>query len=131
MRTVDSPETAPCPAPEQGVNMSAYCLWDVREIHDQDAMDEYVEQVTNTVEAHGGRYVVIGGPWQVVEGDWHPTYPVLIEFPSMQAATGWYASDEYRDLKALRMGASVSDAVFMDSAGAQAHLAGAAQEVTR
>ena len=40
--------------------MTAYCLWDVREIHDQDAIDEYVEKVTATVEAHGGEYVVIG-----------------------------------------------------------------------
>ena len=103
--------------------MTAYCLWDVREIHDQDAIDEYVEKVTATVEAHGGEYVVIGGPWQVVEGDWHPTFPVLIRFPSMEAANGWYSSDDYRVLKALRTGASVSDAVFMDSSGAEEHLA--------
>ena len=41
----------------------------------------------------------------------------------MEAANGWYSSDDYRDLKALRTGASVSDAVFMDSSGAEEHLA--------
>lgn len=102
--------------------MTAYCLWDVREIHDQEAIDEYVARVTATVEAHGGEYVVIGGPWQVVEGDWHPTYPVLIVFPTMEAANGWYASDDYAELKALRLGASVSDAVFLDSSGVEHEL---------
>lgn len=94
--------------------MTAYCLWDVREIHDHDAMNDYVDRVTDTVTAFGGEYVVIGGPWQIVEGDWHPAYPVLIEFPSLERAHEWYSSELYAPLRDLRHAASVSDAVFFE-----------------
>lgn len=109
--------------------MPAYCFWNVREVHDQVAYDEYVATVTPTVHAHGGEYVVVGGPWQVVEGSWHPAFPVLIRFPSMDHAMRWYESDEYRPLRELRLGASEGDAVFMDSVGAEQHLESAADAV--
>ncbi len=96
--------------------MTAYCLWDVREIHDHDAMNDYVARVTETVIAFGGEYVVVGGPWQIVEGDWHPAYPVLIEFPSLERAHEWYSSELYAPLRDLRHAASVSDAVFFAGA---------------
>ena len=94
--------------------MTAYCFCDVREIHDHDAMNDYVDRVTDTVTAFGGHYVVVGGPWQIVEGDWHPAYPVLIEFPSLERAHEWYSSQLYAPLRDLRHAASVSDAVFFD-----------------
>lgn len=95
--------------------MTAFCLWDVREIHDQAAMDHYVANVTDTVAAFGGEYVVVGGPWQVVEGDWRPSYPVLITFPTIEAANDWYHSEAYRELKAQRLRAATCDAVFLES----------------
>ena len=98
--------------------MTAYCLWDVREIHDHDAMNDYVARVAETVTAFGGAYVVVGGPWQIVEGDWHPAYPVLIEFPSLERAHEWYASELYAPLRDLRHAASTSDAVFFDGTAA-------------
>jgi|GEM_PF-174058 len=98
--------------------MTAYCLWDVREIHDHGAMEEYVARVTETVTAFGGEYVVVGGPWQIVEGDWRPAYPVLITFPSIEAAHDWYGSDLYAPLRDLRHVASVSDAVFFEGVDA-------------
>jgi uncharacterized protein (DUF1330 family) len=94
--------------------MTAYCLWDVREIHNHDAMNDYVARVTDTVTAFGGEYVVVGGPWQIVEGDWHPAYPVLIEFPSLERAHEWYSSELYAPLRDVRHAASASDAVFFD-----------------
>lgn len=32
-------------------------------------------------EQYGGRYVVLGGKFDVVEGDWRPVFLVIIEFP--------------------------------------------------
>lgn len=98
--------------------MTAYCLWDVRTIHDQDAMNDYVARVTDTVTAFGGEYVVVGGPWQIMEGDWRPSYPVLITFPSIERAHEWYASDLYAPLRDLRFAASSADAVFFDGVAA-------------
>ena len=64
--------------------MAAYFLVDVLAIKDAAKMDEYRAQVAPVVEKFGGRYVVIGGPFQVVEGSYQPTFPVMIEFPSME-----------------------------------------------
>lgn len=94
--------------------MPAYCLWDVREIHDQDAMDDYVARVIDTVSEFDGEYLVVGGPWQIVEGDWRPSYPVLITFPSLERAHEWYSSDRYAPLRQCRLAASSCDAVFLD-----------------
>ncbi len=96
--------------------MTAYCIWDVREIHDQAAMDDYVAGVTESVTAYGGRYLVVGGPWQIVEGGWRPAYPVVIEFPSLERAHEWYSSESYAPLRELRHRASTCDAVFVDGA---------------
>ena len=98
--------------------MSAYCFFDVLEVTDAAQMDTYRAGVFSTVEKHGGRYVVIGGPLEVVEGHWRPAFPVIIEFPSMAAAQRWYNSAEYAPLKALRLAATRGNAVFMDAPSA-------------
>jgi len=40
---------------------------------------------------------------QTLEGDWKPKRIVVTEFPSIEQARGWYDSEEYRPLKALRL----------------------------
>lgn len=99
--------------------MTAYCLFDIRQIHDEEAMARYREAVVPTVAAYGGRYEVIGGPWTVVEGRWRPSFPVLIAFPDLATAEAWYRSDEYRELRQLRLAAVTSDAVFFDGVTAE------------
>jgi len=94
--------------------MPAYYLVDVREIRDSAKMDEYRARINPVVERFGGRYVVIGGPSQVLEGSYHPVFPVMIEFPCMADARRWYDSEEYRELKALRLSATVSNAFFLE-----------------
>lgn len=101
--------------------MSAFCFWDVREVHDRAAMDDYVARVGETVADYGGRYEVVGGAWEAKEGSWRPTYPVLIRFPSLADANAWYDSEAYRALKAQRLRATTGDAVFMASVGAASH----------
>jgi uncharacterized protein (DUF1330 family) len=94
--------------------MSAYCLFDILEVTDPAAMDEYRTRVVPIVEKFGGRYVVAGGKLDVVEGSWRPAFPVIIQFPSLEQAHKWYGAEEYRELKALRLSACKSNAVFME-----------------
>lgn len=94
--------------------MSAYYFVDVREVKDPAKMEDYRARVSAVVEEFRGRYVVIGGPFQVVEGSYQPVFPVMIEFPSMLDARRWYDSNEYRELKALRLAATVSNSFFME-----------------
>lgn len=94
--------------------MTAYFVFDVREIRDGDKAAEYRSQVFDTVEQHGGRYLVLGGPVEAVEGDWSPNIPVIIEFPSLEKARAWYDSDVYGPLQSLRMEAMDAHAVLID-----------------
>ena len=93
--------------------MPAYYLVDIREIKDAAKMEEYRARIRPVVEKFGGRYLVIGGPFEVVEGSYQPVFPVLIQFPSMEDARRWYESDDYHDLKQVRLVAAVSNGVFM------------------
>ena len=94
--------------------MAAYCIFDIRDIVDEAGLETYRDRVRATVERYGGRYLFVGGRFEVVEGGWRPTFPVLIEFPSLEQAHQWYGSEEYRELKELRLRALRSDAVFME-----------------
>jgi uncharacterized protein (DUF1330 family) len=94
--------------------VAAYYLVDIREIKDAAKMEDYRARIAPVVEKFGGRYVVIGGPAEVVEGSYQLVFPVMIQFPSMQDARWWYDSEDYRELKALRLAATVSNAFFMD-----------------
>jgi uncharacterized protein (DUF1330 family) len=95
--------------------MAAYCLFDKVEVHDPAKLGQYAAAVLPIVERYGGRYVLMGGKCDVVEGQWRPTYPVMIEFPSLEQAYAWYNSEEYRELKELRLSAGKYNAVFMES----------------
>ena len=41
--------------------------------------------------------------------------PVLIEFLNLERAKAWYGSDQYKELKELRLSATKADAVFIES----------------
>jgi uncharacterized protein (DUF1330 family) len=43
-----------------------------------------------------------------------PSFLVIIEFPSLEKAYEWYNSDDYTELKALRLAAAESIAVFIE-----------------
>lgn len=94
--------------------MPAYFLVDILAIKDAAKMERYRSQVSPVVEKFGGRYLVIGGPFRTVEGSYQPTFPVLVEFPSMEDAQRWYDSDEYRELKNLRLEATLCNGFFME-----------------
>ncbi|MCB0768366.1 MAG: DUF1330 domain-containing protein, partial [Flavobacteriales bacterium] len=72
--------------------MKAYSIFDVHAIHDEQGMSSYRQAVVATVERFGGRYVAIGGPLELIEGNERPTFPVIVEFPDMTAARNWYDS---------------------------------------
>jgi len=94
--------------------MSAYCIFDIVEITDVEKMQEYRSKVGATVEQYGGRYIVRGGPFAIVEGDWSISYPVVLEFSNLKNAYRWYNSKEYRELKKLRLIAAKSNGFFVE-----------------
>ena len=98
---------------DQGATMSAFVVADVLSVGDSAAMDEYHRGTPPSIEAHGGRFVVRGGSFEVLEGDWTPGRVVVVEFPDMTALKAWYGSDEYRRLAAIRQSASSSNLIAL------------------
>jgi uncharacterized protein (DUF1330 family) len=68
------------------------------------------------VEKFGGRYLVRGGPFEVVEGTYQLVRLAMLEFPTMDQARRWYDSEEYRELKQMRLAATISNGFFMAGA---------------
>ena len=95
--------------------MTAYVIAEI-EVTDQASYDEYRKQVPATVEKHGGRFVVRGGKVEALEGGWAPKRLVLLEFPTMQKALGWYRSSEYAPLIKLRQRASRGKLIAVEGA---------------
>jgi uncharacterized protein (DUF1330 family) len=93
--------------------MAAYIVVDI-DVHDAPGLEEYRRQVPATVTKFGGRFIVRGGSFQVLEGAWQPKRLVLLEFPSVEQARRWYDSEEYRPLKAMRLKASTATLVLVD-----------------
>ncbi|GHH85843.1 hypothetical protein GCM10018793_55350 [Streptomyces sulfonofaciens] len=87
----------------------------------------YLEQVEDTVRAHGGRWLAQGAV-DVLEGAW-PGSAVLIEFPSHADAENWYNSPEYARIRSLRTDNSISDMVLIDNVPADFTVAGFAREI--
>jgi uncharacterized protein (DUF1330 family) len=94
--------------------MPAYVIADVRDARDQAALAEYRHGNTDSVARHGGRFVVRGGEMDVLEGKWDTRRIVVMEFPDMAAARGWYGSEDYAPLKALRQSASDTNILLVD-----------------
>jgi uncharacterized protein (DUF1330 family) len=93
--------------------MSAYLIVDI-DIHDAAGLEEYRKQVPATVTKYSGRFIVRGGTFERLEGDWQPKRLVLLEFPSVEQAKRWYDSEEYRPLKAMRLKASSSNLILVE-----------------
>lgn len=81
--------------------MAAYVIVSV-DVTDPDESRGYTSQTPDTLARYGGRFVVRGGAYQTLEGDWQPKRIVLIEFPSVEQATAWYHSEEYQAILPLR-----------------------------
>jgi uncharacterized protein (DUF1330 family) len=95
--------------------MSAYVIVDI-DIHDAPGLEEYRKQVPATITKYGGRFIVRGGKFERLEGEWQPKRLVLLEFPSVEQARRWYDSEEYRPLKAMRLKASNSNLILVEGA---------------
>jgi uncharacterized protein (DUF1330 family) len=82
-------------------------------IRDQAGMDAYsAPAVTSMMQAGGQPIVVADGP-EVLEGEWHGSRTVLLEFESVEAAKAWYTSSEYQAAIPLRQAAADCNVVLL------------------
>jgi len=93
--------------------MAAYIIAEI-EITDPDTYDRYRAQTPGVIERYGGRFIVRGGPAQMLEGDRPPGRLVVIEFPDTAAARRFYDSPEYQAIIGLRQQASKGRLILVE-----------------
>ena len=82
--------------------MPAYVIAQIN-LKSKDGYKEYVDKVPKTIKSFGGEYLVRAGEFKSLEGKWDFTRNVIIKFPSYEKALKWYNSEEYNQIKNLRL----------------------------
>jgi uncharacterized protein (DUF1330 family) len=95
--------------------MTAYMIIEPREVWDPKKYGEYCSKVPAVVERFGGRYLARDMSPYHINGNWHPSKVVIIEFPSREKFDAWWNSPEYRALAHLRELSAEVNAVLVDS----------------
>jgi uncharacterized protein (DUF1330 family) len=72
------------------------------EVTDPEQYEQYKARAAASIEAAGGRYIVRGGDFDVLEGEAPAGRTVVVEFPSREAALAWYRGAAYTEARALR-----------------------------
>lgn len=91
--------------------MPAYVVAEI-EVTDPEAYKLYTARTPGVIAAHGGRFIVRGGAVDAKEGKPPAGRVVIIEFPDLAAARGFYDGADYREILPLRQ-AAASGRVFI------------------
>ncbi|MEU8778971.1 DUF1330 domain-containing protein [Streptomyces sp. NPDC048606] len=81
--------------------MTAYAFAHLRPTDLHEDVLNYIERIQETLDPFGGRFLVHGKEVEVLEGPFPGTI-VLIAFPDVDAARGWYDSPAYQAILPLR-----------------------------
>ena len=84
---------------------AGYIIVDMQ-ITDMDQYKQYMAVAPAAVAAAGGEYLVRGGKFEALEGDWQPGRVAMLKFPSFDKAKAFYDSELYRAARAKRKGAT-------------------------
>ncbi len=89
--------------------------WVVRmDVHDPEKyVSEYASKNGPSIKAFGGKYLVRGGQYEVIEGTARQR-SVVIEFPSYQAALDCMKSPEYAALAEIRHQYGSGDVIVVE-----------------
>ena len=93
--------------------MAAYVIAYL-EVTDPEAFKTYQAAAFPTIAPYGGRPVVAGGSFEVVEGMIHPKSIVVVEFDTIEQARTWYASPEYAKTIPMRQSAASASVVIVE-----------------
>jgi uncharacterized protein (DUF1330 family) len=93
--------------------MAAYALAHLRRVTMGPPIVEYLEKIDATLAPFGGKFVIHGGPIEILEGGWIG-HLIMIEFPSRESARDWYQSPAYQTIVRLRREDSEGDVIIVD-----------------
>lgn len=93
--------------------MPAYVIYQGH-VTDPEQYDKYKPLSAASISAAGGRLIVRGGEYEVLEGNAPPSRTVVIEFPTRQAAVDWYHGAAYAAARKVREGAAEANMYVVD-----------------
>ena len=83
-------------------------------IKDAELFQQYPPLSTKAVEKFGGKYLIRGGTFNVVEGEWPAERTTVVEFESFIKAKEFYNSLEYNEAKNVRQKSADSDFILIE-----------------
>ena len=95
--------------------MTGYAITQI-EITNAEDYKEYLSKVTDIVTKFGGEYLVRGGDYECVEGEWKLPRTVIVRFPSYEKALEFYNSEEYKPVRQIRLDNSVGNVIIIKGA---------------
>jgi len=94
--------------------MAAYVIGRLQ-VRDASWLEKYRATVPSIVARHGGVYRARGGKMETLEGNAPlPSSFVILEFPTMDEARGFYRDPEYQPFIKLRQTGSDLDMVLVE-----------------
>lgn len=96
--------------------MTAYAMAHIRSIDQNAEVVEYLLKIDATLPAYGGRFLVHGEVPEVLDGDFAGVI-IVIEFPDVDTARRWYASDGYQEIADFRIRNSEGGAFVVGGVG--------------
>jgi uncharacterized protein (DUF1330 family) len=82
-------------------------------IHDPAGMEAYAKASVPSIGEHGAKALVVDENVEVVEGEWHGSRTIVLEFESVDKAREWYESASYQAALPLRQAAADCNAVIL------------------
>ena len=92
--------------------MAVYAIVRV-DVHDDEMYARYAALAGAAVESHGGEFLARGGKCEHMEGKGRARN-VIIRFPDMKTAQGFYHSDAYQKAMSFGLPASTRDYTFVE-----------------
>ena len=86
-------------------------------VTDQEGMDAYGKAAGPTFAGVRGKPIIVDNDVQVIEGEWHGSRLVVLEFEDEEAFHEWYDSPGYQEAVKLRFAASDSRGVLAKGLG--------------
>lgn len=93
--------------------MAAYIIVQAN-ITDKEKYKEYLNKVTPIVEKYSGEYLVRGGKYEKMLGNWDYERTVVIKFPSFKLAKDFHNSSEYEPVKKIREENSIGNLIIIE-----------------
>ena len=96
----------------ESVNVAkpAYIMVQMKVESLEDLTQRYAQFAIPILHKYEGQMIAGSATPKIKEGDWDGNWAAVLRFPSMEAAEGWYNSEEYQPYKNLRINELQSEA---------------------